>query len=129
MIPFSVSHSTRYFRSRLLYPLGFSRLGLCRTVASAGKADPSNVDARNAPSDFDPLCAVVYPKYLDPREADILVEELSKRMKRYLSSVVQRGICRCVNELRNFIIAPFFLLPGDDMNADTGMPSLPTIRR
>ncbi len=46
--------------------------------------DPSFVDARMAPSDFTPDCAVVYPDFVTATEGDLLVNDLFARMKRYV---------------------------------------------
>jgi hypothetical protein len=46
--------------------------------------DPSLVDARMAPSDFTPDCAVVYPDFVTATEGDLLVNDLFARMKRYV---------------------------------------------
>jgi len=44
--------------------------------------DASQVDARNAPSDFDPISAVVYNDFISESEAESLVQDIKARMKR-----------------------------------------------
>jgi hypothetical protein len=66
-----------------------SRLLLGRSVSTSTQSsdaalhpDPSLVDGRNAPVDFDPSYAVVYRDFVSPREAEILAQDILARMKR-----------------------------------------------
>lgn len=51
---------------------------------STASPDSSLVDARNAPSDFDPVLAVVYGDFITNSEGEALVQDITKRMKRYV---------------------------------------------
>jgi hypothetical protein len=68
------------------------------------KPDTSLVDARNAPSDFTPDCAVVYRDFLTSEEGDLLVEDILSRMKRYVQTVRETAI------IRSYPFLIFFML-------------------
>jgi hypothetical protein len=52
------------------------------SVVAGALPDPSLVDARYAPNDFDPSCAVVYRDFITSEEADLIANEMLSRMKR-----------------------------------------------
>jgi hypothetical protein len=58
-------------------------LGLKRLFATA-TPESSFVDARHAPSDFDPDSAVVYNGFITESEGESLVKDIVARMKRYV---------------------------------------------
>lgn len=54
-----------------------------RCYAAIATPDASHVDARNAPSDFDPSSAVVYSEFITKSEGESMVKDIFTRMKRY----------------------------------------------
>lgn len=60
--------------------------GRIRRLSNLPPWNSALVDARFAPTDFSPECAVVYPDFLTKEEGELLVQDIARRMKRYVIS-------------------------------------------
>ena len=88
----------------------------------AATHDSSFVDARHAPSDFDPISAVVYKDFISEREGESLVDDITARMKRYVDREETQSLIASRSDSLISTSISFSLV--EDMKRDTGTQSL-----